>query len=135
MWNKTSILHFTISMVVLMTWNVRGVISSTTCLSTLLEKEKCDILVITEHKLKESTHNYLDSIHNEYACFVKLDDENIMHGNSAFTGKGGVAIMYKKSLMFSVKEVSCYNTRRIIGIQLNDHSGNILHNRCIFAIS
>lgn len=69
-------------MVVLMT-NVRGVIS---CLSTLIEKEKCDILIITDHKLKESTHNYLNSIHNEYACFVKLDDENIMYDNSAFTG-------------------------------------------------
>lgn len=58
-----------------------------------------------------------------------------MFDNSAFIGKGGVAIMYKKSLMYSVKEVTCYNTRRIIGIQLNDHSGNILHNWCIFAIS
>lgn len=36
-------------MVVLMT-NVRGVIS---CLSTLIEKEKCDILIITDHKLKK----------------------------------------------------------------------------------
>lgn len=62
-------------MVVLMTWNVRGVISFTTCLSTFLEKEKCDILHF-KHKLKESTHNYLVSIHNEYACFVKLDDGN-----------------------------------------------------------
>lgn len=26
--------------------------------------------------------------------------------------------------MFSVKEVTCYNTRRIIGIKLDDHSGN-----------
>lgn len=96
------------------------------------KKEKCDILIITEHKLKESTHNYLDSIHNEYACFVKLDDGNIMYHNSAFADKGGVAIMYKKSVMFSVKEVTCYNTRGIIGIKLDDHSGNTYYKIIIF---
>lgn len=60
--NRT-LLHI---MVVLMTWNVRGIISSTLCLSAILDKEKCDIMVITEHKLKESTKNYLDSIHNQH---------------------------------------------------------------------
>lgn len=113
-------------MCVWMIRNVRGVISSTSCLSTLLEKEECDILIITDHKLKENTHNYLDAIHNEYACFVRLDYVNILYDNLAFTGEESVAIIYKKSLMFSVKEVTlaCYNTRRITGIKLYDNSGN-----------
>lgn len=40
-------------MVVLMTWNLRGVISCTTCLSTLLEKGKCDLVIIRNHKFKD----------------------------------------------------------------------------------
>ena len=110
-----------------MTWNVRGIFSSTTCLSTLLDREKCDVIVITEHKLKQSTKAYLDTIHKDYACFVKLDDDETMFYNSAFSGKGGVAIMYKKSLMFSVKEITCYDTNRIVGIQLDDHKGNLYY--------
>ena len=39
-----------------------------------------------------------------------------MFHNSHFSGKGGFAIMYKKSLMFSVKEIPCYDTYRIVGI-------------------
>lgn len=55
-----------------------------------------------------------------------------MYHNSAFAGKGGVAIMYKKSVMFSVKEVTCYNTRGIIGIKLDDHSGNTYYKIIIY---
>lgn len=47
-------------MISLMTWNARGSISSTMCLSAFLDKEKCDIVITTEHKLKGSTKNYLE---------------------------------------------------------------------------
>lgn len=110
-----------------MTWNVRGAISSTMCLSAFLDKEKCDIVIITEHKLKESTKNFLETIHKDYACIVKLDDQCTMQSNLPFTGRGGVAIMYRKSLMYSVKEVTCYNTNRITAIQLSDSFGNIYY--------
>lgn len=110
-----------------MIWNVRGVILFIICLLIFLEKEKCDILVIIEYKFKESIYNYFDFIYNEYVCFVKFDDENIMYGNLVFIGKGGVVIMYKKFLMFFVKEVSCYNIRWIIGIKFDDYFGNIYY--------
>lgn len=115
------------TMISLMTWNVRGAISSTMCLSAFLDKEKCDIVIITEHKLKESTKNFLETIYNDYACIVKLDDQCTMQSNLPFTGRGGVAIMYRKSLMYSVKEVTCYNTNRITAIQLSDSFGNIYY--------
>lgn len=115
------------NMISLMTWNVRGAISSTMCLSAFLDKEKCDIVIITEHKLKESTKHYLETIHDDYTCCVKLDDQCTMQSNLPFIGRGGVAIMYRKSLMFSVKEVTCYNTNRITAIQLNDSLGNIYY--------
>jgi hypothetical protein len=50
-----------------------------------------------------------------------------MHCNSAFIGKGGVAILYKRLLMFSVQEVNCYNTSHIIGIKLDDHRCNVYY--------
>lgn len=118
------LLYFKIS---LMTWNVRGAISSTMCLSDFLDKEKVDVVIITEYKLKESTKNFLETIHNDYACIVKLDDQCTMQSNLPFTGRGGVAIMYRKSIMYSVKEVTCYNTNRITALQLSDSFGNIYY--------
>lgn len=60
-------------MISLMTWNARGSISSTMCLSAFLDKEKCDIVITTEHRLKGSTKNYLETIHNDNVYFVKPD--------------------------------------------------------------
>ena len=50
-----------------------------------------------------------------------------MFYNSAFSGKGGVAIIYKKSLMFSVKEITCYDTNGRIETQLDDHKSNVYY--------
>lgn len=82
-------------MVVIMVWNVRGIISSTLCLSSLLDKENCDIAILTEHKLKSDSKTYLDSIHSDFYSFVKTDDSDLVQGigTSYKTGKGGVAIM------------------------------------------
>lgn len=72
-----------------LTWNVRGAMSSTMCLSSLLDNTKCDIAVISEHKLKNQ-HNgkmYLDTIHNEYFSNVKVDtNDTYTEGNSYFIG-------------------------------------------------
>lgn len=96
---------------------------------SLLKQKKCDIVIITEQKLKESTKNFLEIIHYYYPCIVKLDDQCTMQSNLPFTSRGGVAIMCRKSLMYSVKEVTCYmyNTNRITAIQLSDSFGNIYY--------
>ena len=110
-------------MVVIVAWNVRGIISSTLCLSALLDREHCDIAIISEHKLKHESRMYLDSIHRDFYSIVRIDD-NQLHNDGSFSGKGGVAIMYRKSLSFSVKEISCFDFNCVVGIQLTDSSGN-----------
>lgn len=42
-------------MVRILTWNVRGAMSSTLCLNSLLDNTHCDIAVISEHKLKKKS--------------------------------------------------------------------------------
>ena len=95
-----------VHMVSIMSWNVRGIISSTMCLSSLLEPVDCDIVVISEHKLKSESAMYLDSIHRDYFSITKIDqstnDPSPVTPN--FVGKGGVAFMIKKSLQFCVKD-------------------------------
>lgn len=98
-------------MVILMSWNVRGIFSSTLCLSSLLDREKCDIAVLSE--LKQETRGYLDTIHTDFLSFVKFEDEKSTHTNVLFAGRGGVAIMYRKRLAFSIREIPCFDSNRI----------------------
>uniref|UniRef100_A0A8W8LUB3 WSC domain-containing protein n=1 Tax=Magallana gigas TaxID=29159 RepID=A0A8W8LUB3_MAGGI len=66
------------TMVRILTWNVRGAMSSTLCLNSLLDNTHCDIAVISGHKLKNQ-HNgkmYLDSIHKDYLSIVKIDEND-----------------------------------------------------------
>ena len=116
-------------MVVLLTWNVRGVISSTLCLSSLLDDTLSDIAIICEHKLKQSSAQYLDTIHSDFYSFVKTeseDDMNLKRGNSCFVGRGGVAIIARKTLSFSIKEIDCSQSSRVIGIELSSTNSNSL---------
>lgn len=110
-------------MVILMSWNVRGIFSSTLCLSSLLDREKCDIAVLSEHKLKQETRGYLDTKHTNFLSFVKFEDEKSTHTNVLFAGRGGVAIMYRKRLAFSIRELPCFDSNRIIGIELKTCNG------------
>ena len=50
-----------------------------------------------------------------------------MHRNVFFSGKGGVAIMYKKNLSFSIREIPCYDSNRIIDIELKTSNGSNLY--------
>ena len=107
-------------MVVVMSWNVRGIMSSTLCLSYLLNKYHCDISVVSEHKLKENCTSYLDSIHPSFYSFSKTDS-NVMSKtvhNTYFIGKGGIAILVRKQLQYSIQEIPCLESQRIIGIHL-----------------
>lgn len=85
-----SLIKIILLMVVIMAWNVRGIISSTLCLSSLLERDNCYIAILTEHKLKSETKTYLDSIHSDFYSFVKTDDSDLVQGigTSYNTGKG-----------------------------------------------
>ncbi|CAC5381921.1 unnamed protein product [Mytilus coruscus] len=94
--------------------------SSTICLSKLLKVSDCDICVISEHKLKERSLHYLSTIEKRYNCISKADA--LPRGYNAYHGKGGIAILYKTSLQFSVNEICDINSSRIAGIELKNQS-------------
>lgn len=115
---------FFMSNLKVLSWNVRGIMSSTVCLSELICKTNCDICVISEHKLKEKSLRYLSTIEKGYNCISKAD---ILCDNyAAYHGKGGIAILYKDSLQFNVVELLDIASTRIIGIELKNQSNKSL---------
>lgn len=68
----TSTLMCSMSLNVL-TWNVRGVMSSAFTLSKMLDTYNADIAVVSEHKLLPQSKGFLDSINNNYTAYVKSD--------------------------------------------------------------
>ncbi|CAC5420984.1 unnamed protein product [Mytilus coruscus] len=104
----------------LLAWNVRGIMSSTVCLSSLLKNTDCDVSVISEHKLKKSSLHYLSTIEQGYTCIGKAED--LPNSYHAYHGKGGVAILYKNTLQFSVSEIHGINSEKIVGLQIKSKS-------------
>lgn len=84
----------------LMTWNVRGLMSSTMCLANLLRDTDCDFVILSEHKLPQMYSNYLDSVDNKYFSFTKCESQisNELHG------KSGVSIMIKSHSCLVLKK-------------------------------
>ncbi|CAG2226562.1 unnamed protein product [Mytilus edulis] len=100
----------------LLAWNVRGIMSSTVCLSNLLRSTDCDVCIISEHKLETRSLNYLSSIEQGYNCVCKADSLPNFH--NAYHGKGGIAILYKSTLQFSINEIHDTNSERIVGLEI-----------------
>ena len=46
----------------ILTWNVRGIISSAYCVSKLLDLTDCDFALLCEHKLLPHSLHFMDSI-------------------------------------------------------------------------
>lgn len=102
----------------ILSWNVRGIMSSTISLCELLNLTNCDVAVICEHKLKCQTIQYLDTIDNNYLNVHRVSDDcGVNH-----YGKSGVAILYKRQLSFCIKEVDGIISDRIVGIELKTKS-------------
>ena len=100
----------------ILTWNVRGIMSSAGSLSKLLDDKNIDIAFISEHKLREQQDTFLNSVHSNYSAFT-LCDASV--GPRARCGKGGVAIMYKKSCQFTISPLNIQINDRVIGIQID----------------
>ena len=127
---KIVFLLIIMSSLTVMSWNVRGIMSSTVCLSELINLFKCDICIVSEHKLKERSLRYLSTIERGYNCICKADD--IPDNYSAYHGKGGIAILYKSTLQFHINEIYDTNSERIVGIELKKAS---LMVRCSYLVS
>ena len=103
----------------LLTWNVRGIMSSAFTLSQLLSCYNTDIALITEHKLMPHSKCFFDNIHPSYASAVKISQQ-INPYSRASCGKAGVAIMYKKGIDCYISEIDTIMSDRILGIELKN---------------
>ncbi len=77
-------------------WNCQGAMRSSVCICEILNSLRPDIMVLCEHWLFPDSVNYLDSIspeHTSYAVSDKALDVLCPYRR----GKGGVAIMWKKT--------------------------------------
>ncbi|MES9885046.1 MAG: endonuclease/exonuclease/phosphatase family protein, partial [Sedimenticola sp.] len=103
----------------LATWNVRGIMSSAASLGYLLEHKDIDIAFITEHKLFEHSKTFMSSIDTNYKDITYCDNNYDMYSNVK-CGKGGVSILYKTALEFSIRSMDEISDERIAGIEISD---------------
>ncbi|CAC5390889.1 SLC5A7 [Mytilus coruscus] len=94
----------------LVTWNVRGIMSSTVCLSELFRYTNCDIAVLSEHKLFNHSLQFLNTLDNNYHTLGTADTN--VNFETSKCGKGGVAIMYKENI-----DVQHKTYERLLGIE------------------
>ena len=97
-------------------WNVRGIMSSSMCLSKLLNDKNIDIALINEHKLLPYNNSFIDSIDKKFIALTKCDTSVEQYGMLK-CGKAGVSIMYHKRFSAYIEHVDI-DSDRIIGIKL-----------------
>ena len=100
----------------LINWNVRGKMSSANPLSNLLDSEKIDVALITEHKLLPRSIPFLDTINSKYksTCSFCSDVDYFTHVRC---GKAGTAILYRKDISNKVTCIKNIENDRISGIE------------------
>ena len=109
------------------TWNATGVMSSASYAGKLLTSERIHIFGISEHWLNSSNLHFLQSIHKDYQSYGVIDRDNYLPGRRPM-GKGGVALMWHKSLNNSITTLDI-DSDRMCGIQYR-----ICSNRYIYFI-
>ena len=112
----------------ILTWNVRGAMSSAGSIGHVLDKYDVDIACICEHKLKPSCSSFLDSIHSAYTAHTNYE----ALGNAYTCGKGGVSVLVRKSLSFSVDFLNGETNSRVIGIKLYGMNTIPIHIFCVY---
>ncbi len=113
------------------TWNVRGIMSSASSLGKLLEAHDIDVAFITEHKLFEHSKTFMSSINYNYKDITYCDPDYDIYSNIS-CGKGGVSILYKTTLEFSVRIMDELANERLIGIELACHDNTNIFAFCIY---
>ena len=100
----------------ILTWNVRGVMSSSLCLTKILNDKHIDIALISEHKLLPYNTSFMDSLDNNFSTLTKCDT-SLDQYDLLKCGKAGVAIMYHKKLEAYVEPIET-DSERIVGLKL-----------------
>jgi len=112
-------------------WNVRGIMSSAYSLSAYLESYDIDVALITEHKLFQHSTHFLSCINESYAHIQSVDLTIDQYG-SAKCGKGGTAILYKKSLKHCISAIPDIASNRITGIELRGRDIDPVYIFCVY---
>ena len=99
----------------LYTWNASGVMTSGIYLSDLLHQCNINLLGICEHWLFEKDLHFLNTFSNLYSSYAVSDKDLAFNGNCR-TGKGGVAILWKKKYDSCVTQLP-FICDKILGIQ------------------
>ncbi|MES9883122.1 MAG: reverse transcriptase family protein [Sedimenticola sp.] len=105
--------------------------SSAASLSRTLDCNNIDIAFITEHKLFEHSKNFMDSVHSSYRNITMCDQKFDMYG-SIHCGKGGVSIMYKTSLDFSIRKLDEVSNERMLGVEISCQNNVKIFAFCIY---
>ena len=111
-------------------WNVRGIMSSAVPLSHILQNQSIDIGFISEHKLLPQSIDFLNSLHPDYCAFATVDTTVNPYSKNT-CGKAGTAIIYKKNLHNVITRIETQN-ERIIGIEFKPQHSTPLYMFCVY---
>ena len=98
-----------------MTWNSSGIMSSASYLSSALKRFDIDICGVSEHWLYKKDLHFLDSIHRLYN-YAAVSDFDLERPSKRKVGKGGVALLWKRSIDAQVTLLNI-DDDRVIGVQ------------------
>ena len=90
--------------------------SGALCLHDVLQQYNCDLALISEHKLLPHNLGFMNCLHNDYVS-ISCSDRTLDSYSMLRCGKGGVSIMFKKTLASRVEAINT-DSDRIIGIKL-----------------
>ena len=113
-----------ISSLTITSYNCRGAMFSYAYLDALLNT--CDITCIQEHHLIPETSNFLKTIHPDFTGKVKVNNiNNNMDGIRS--ERGGIAILWRKTINHTVTEIQCNNSDRLMGVTLTVPGKSPIH--------
>ena len=92
-----------------LSWNVRGIMSSALCLSNILDYSRPDVSIICEHKLSNYNVSFLNTIHMDYTSYPCSGINGI---------NNTVSFLVKKDLIHSVNFIEEYSNDRVILLEL-----------------
>lgn len=107
------------------TWNCTGIMSSASYLNDLMINNDLDICGISEHWLYEYDLNFLNCINGNYTSY-SISDPDLLFPSNRRVGKGGIGILWKKSLNNNISPL-VLQSKYIIGIEVLLGPGSYLY--------
>ena len=98
-----------------LSWNVTGLMSSSSYLCELLNSRKIDFCGLSEHWLYNYNLHFIDAIDNNYKCHA-IADFSLDVPSHRRVGKGGVALMWHIKHDRYITPLSI-DDDRIVGVQ------------------